>query len=157
MHGFASLHGLPVALPPRPRPVHFANRALVTSFTSSSRISGGLPSVARRRALRSGCDSLGATLRPPLHFPRSPTADRSCRKSDVVSRSSVRYAHPHDAGIEKALGRVIKAHRERLSWTQNVSLALPTLISEPCNRPNQARVSAKMDWELSSLRCIQFG
>jgi hypothetical protein len=27
--------------------------------------------------LRSGCDSLDATLRPPLHFPRSPTADRS--------------------------------------------------------------------------------
>jgi hypothetical protein len=39
--------------------------------------SGELPSMARRRALRSGYDSLCAPLRPPLHLPRSPTTDRS--------------------------------------------------------------------------------
>ena len=41
------------------------------------RKSGGLPSAARRRALRSGFVPLDAPLRSPLHFPRSPTADRS--------------------------------------------------------------------------------
>jgi hypothetical protein len=44
---------------------------------AGGRRSGGLPSAARRRALRSGCDTLGANLRPPLHFSRSPTTDRS--------------------------------------------------------------------------------
>jgi len=76
---FASLHGLlvvpvPLSTTPapllKPRPRH--ERASATSHKS-----GGLPSAARRRALRSGCDSLGASLRLPLHFPRSPTADRS--------------------------------------------------------------------------------
>ena len=33
------------------------------------------PSAARRQALRSGSESLCASFRPPLHFPRSPTAD----------------------------------------------------------------------------------
>ena len=41
------------------------------------RRSGGLPSAARRRALRSGFVPLNAPLRLPLHLPRSPTADRS--------------------------------------------------------------------------------
>ena len=41
------------------------------------RMSGGLPSAARRRALRSGFVPLNASLRSPLHFPRSPTTDRS--------------------------------------------------------------------------------
>jgi hypothetical protein len=31
-----------------------------------------------RRPFRFGCVSLGAALRLSLHFPRSPTADRSC-------------------------------------------------------------------------------
>jgi len=39
-------------------------------------------------ALRSGCDSLNAALRSPLHFPRSPTADRSLAKPDKIG-----YAH----------------------------------------------------------------
>src|SRR5208283_1929437 len=65
-------------LPPRPRPFRFANRTLVTSLPGAGRrSSGGLPSAARRRALRSGFVPLGAPLRSPLHFPRSPTADRS--------------------------------------------------------------------------------
>jgi hypothetical protein len=36
-----------------------------------------LPSSARRRALRSGCDPLCAPLRSPLYCHRSPPADRS--------------------------------------------------------------------------------
>jgi hypothetical protein len=61
----------------RPRPFRFANRALVTSGIF------GVPQESRASvcgsaaALRSDCVSLGASLRPPLHFPRSPTADRS--------------------------------------------------------------------------------
>ena len=56
----------------------------------SSRAS--IRNVAQRRrasvcgsaaALRSGSNSLCAPLRPPLHFPRSPTTDRS-RKSEVA-------------------------------------------------------------------------
>jgi len=31
---------------------------------------------------RSGCDSLNAALRPPLHFPRSSAADRSRSQFD---------------------------------------------------------------------------
>jgi len=76
---FASLHGLPVVRIPlnhaRSSP---QDRALVTS---------GLPPWARSAAgfrlrlgggtFRCGCDALNAPLRPPLHFPRSPTTDRS--------------------------------------------------------------------------------
>ena len=76
---FASLHGLsvvPVPLSTTPVPLRKA-RARHERASAMGRKSGGLPSAARRRALRSGCDSLNASLRPPLHFPRSPTADRS--------------------------------------------------------------------------------
>jgi hypothetical protein len=61
---FAAFHGLTVALLPfdDARPTTQI-RALVTSGTLGSRKGGGLPSAARRRALRSGCDSLGAHLR----------------------------------------------------------------------------------------------
>ena len=52
------------------------------------RRSGGLPSAARRRALRSGYDSLNASLRSPLHFFRSPTTDRSQTKSLMYRRSA---------------------------------------------------------------------
>ena len=41
------------------------------------RKSGGLPSAARRRPLRFGFIPLCAPFQPALHFPRSPTADRS--------------------------------------------------------------------------------
>ena len=79
---FASLHGLPVA----PFPLDDARSASQTARSSRAcmvqgRKSGGLPSAARRRALRSGCVSLDAPLRPPLHLPRSPTTDRSLVKS----------------------------------------------------------------------------
>lgn len=37
------------------------------------------------RALRSGFVPLDAHLRSPLHFPRSPTADRSLVKSDKTA------------------------------------------------------------------------
>lgn len=88
---FASLHGLPVApSPSRRRPLHFTNRALVTSWHSAGRRRGRLPSAARRRALRSGCDALGASRRPPLHFPRSPNADRS---QCSISQWHMRIAH----------------------------------------------------------------
>ena len=39
---------------------------------------------------RSGCDSLGAHLRPPLHFPRSPTADRSHHLNPVSGGREIR-------------------------------------------------------------------
>ena len=88
---FASLHGLPVApSPSRRRPLHFTNRALVTSWHSAGRRRGRLPSAARRRALRSGCDALGASRRPPLHFPRAPNADRS---QCSISQWHMRIAH----------------------------------------------------------------
>jgi hypothetical protein len=44
-------------------------RALVTSGNCIGRSSGGLPSAARRRALRSGCVSLCASLRLRSTFP----------------------------------------------------------------------------------------
>ena len=46
----------------------------------TTRRSGRLPSAAWRRALRPGCDPIGAPLRSPLHLPRSPTADGSFLK-----------------------------------------------------------------------------
>jgi hypothetical protein len=55
------------------------------------RRSSGLPSAARRRALRSGFVSLGAALRPPLHFPRSPTADRSLFTMRCATRSHTHH------------------------------------------------------------------
>ena len=66
-------------LPPsRPRPFHCANRALVTSGHSlDAATAAGFRLRLGGGTLRSGCVSLGALLRPPLHFPRSPTADRS--------------------------------------------------------------------------------
>ncbi len=76
---FAALHGLPVApSPSRRRPLRFSNRALVTSehphcaaraASFRLRLGGGRCAPAPIR--------LNASLRPPLHFPRSPTADRS--------------------------------------------------------------------------------
>ena len=70
----------PVAL--RRRPFHYANpRARHERAFAACRRCGRLPSAAWRRALRSGCDMLTAPLRSPLHFPRSPTADRSRDKS----------------------------------------------------------------------------
>jgi hypothetical protein len=76
---FASFHGLPAALLPFDDARSTSQiRALVTS--------GHPPSAAKAAGfrLRLGggtfryvSDSLCASLRPPLHFPRSPTADRS--------------------------------------------------------------------------------
>jgi hypothetical protein len=64
--------------PPSTTPVPLLKlRARHERASAKCRMSGGLPSAARRRALRSGCDSLNAPLHSPLHFPRSPTADRS--------------------------------------------------------------------------------
>ena len=64
--------------PSRPRPFRYAASALVTSGNLAlAAANGGLPSAARQRALRSGYVPLDAPLRPTLHFPRSPTADRS--------------------------------------------------------------------------------
>ena len=63
--------------PSRPRPFHFANRALVTSGICNVPHERPASVCGSAAALRSGCDSLCAPLRSPLHFPRSPTADRS--------------------------------------------------------------------------------
>src|SRR6185437_15629312 len=84
---FASLHGLPVARPPLDDARSTPQTARSSrAYMAQGRRRGGLPSAARRRALRSGCDSLCASLRPPLHFPGSPTADRS--NGDSISNSS---------------------------------------------------------------------
>jgi hypothetical protein len=76
---FSSLHGLPVGpVSPSTTPVPLRKpRARHERASAMCRRSGGLPSAARRRALRFGCVPLDASLRSPLHFPRSPTADRS--------------------------------------------------------------------------------
>jgi hypothetical protein len=67
---FTSLHGLPVALLPFDDARSTTQiRTLVTSDNCIGRSSGGLPSVARRRALRSGCVSLRASLRLRSTFP----------------------------------------------------------------------------------------
>ena len=92
---FAALHGLPVA----PSPLDDARSASQTARSSRAcmvqgRRSGGLPSAARRRALRSGCDSLGAPLCSPLHLPRSPTADRSLNWIFHAPFGAVRLAVP---------------------------------------------------------------
>jgi hypothetical protein len=75
---FVPLHGLPVApSPSRPRPFHYAKRALVTSdIRRSGRMSDGLPSAARRAALRFSFVALYAALRLRSSS-RFPTADRS--------------------------------------------------------------------------------
>ena len=64
--------------PSRPRPFRSANRALVTSehWQNAARAAGFRLRLGGG-TLRFGYDSLGASLRPPLHFSRSPTADRS--------------------------------------------------------------------------------
>jgi hypothetical protein len=76
---FAALHGLPVApSPSRRRPLHSAKRALVTSeHPQSAAGAAGFRLRLGGGTLRSGCDSPDASLRPSLHFPRSPTTDRS--------------------------------------------------------------------------------
>jgi hypothetical protein len=79
---FASLHrlaGRPFAL--RPRLFRYAKNALVTSeHLQIAAIAGGFRLRLGGGTLRSGCVPLDASLRPPLHFPRSPTTDRSRKK-----------------------------------------------------------------------------
>jgi hypothetical protein len=75
---FAPLHGLLVVpVPLQPHPFHYENRALVTSGNQNwpnnrlASVCGSAAGVALR---------LRFTMRfspPPLHFSRSPTADRS--------------------------------------------------------------------------------
>lgn len=66
--------------PSRPRPFHSANRALVTSWHSpDAALAAGFRLRFGGETLRSGCVSLRAALRPSLHFPRSPTTDRSIK------------------------------------------------------------------------------
>jgi len=76
---FASLHrlaGRPFAL--RPRLFRSAKNALVTSeHLQIAAIAGGFRLRLGGGTLRSGCVPLDASLRSPLHFPRSPTTDRS--------------------------------------------------------------------------------
>ena len=64
-------------------PLDHARSTTQTARSSQAGI-GSLPQQQRRAsvcgsaaALRSGCDALNASLHPPLHIPRSPTADRS--------------------------------------------------------------------------------
>jgi hypothetical protein len=64
-------------VPSRRRPFRFSNRALVTSFDRAGPQMRRASVCGSAAALRSGYDSLNTSLRPPLHFPRSPTADRS--------------------------------------------------------------------------------
>ena len=76
---FASLHGLPVALLPFDDARSTTQiRALVTSLHGAKAAgAAGFRLWLGGGTLRSGCVLLCASLRPPLHFPRSPTTDRS--------------------------------------------------------------------------------
>lgn len=66
----------PLAL--RRRPFHFANpRARHERAFAGRHTRGGFRLRLGGGALRSGYVALGTTLRPALHFPRSPTTDRS--------------------------------------------------------------------------------
>lgn len=76
---FAALHGLPVALWP------FDDARSTSQTARSSRVgicrnattAAGFRLRLGGGTFRFGFVSLGASLRPSLHFPRSPTADRS--------------------------------------------------------------------------------
>lgn len=85
--------GRPRPLSTTPVPLH-KPRARHERASAMCRISGGLPSAVRRRALRSGFVSLDASLRPPLHLPRSPTADRSLNGIFHAPFGAVRLAVP---------------------------------------------------------------
>ena len=71
--------------PSRRRPFRFSNRALVTSLHSAGPKERRASVCGSAVALRTGCDSLIASLRSPLHLSRSPTTDRS-QKSAYVSK-----------------------------------------------------------------------
>ena len=75
---FAPLHGLPVGPVPPLDGVRSTTQTARSSRVALAELpqKRRLPSAARRRALRSGCDVLCASLRSPLHFPHA-TADRS--------------------------------------------------------------------------------
>jgi hypothetical protein len=124
---FAPLHGLPVALSPsRPRPFHFATRALVTSVSRMCRIRGGLPSAARRRTLRSDSASLCASLRSSLHFPaRRPQTEAKKRStqgtalstcSNTVSVASMDAEG--DAQHSTSCGKPLTAERHRMKTSR---------------------------------------
>ncbi len=87
---FAPLHGLPVVpvlLSTTPVALH-KPRARHEQASAECLKNGGLPSAARRRALRSVSISASASFRPPLHFPRSPTTDRSRSVSNFETTNS---------------------------------------------------------------------
>ena len=76
---FASLHGLPVvpyAFSTTPIPLRKSARSSRACMVQG-RKSGGLPSAARRRDVALRLRFAMRCSPPPLHFPRSPTADRS--------------------------------------------------------------------------------
>jgi len=79
---FASLSGLPVVR----MPLDDARSASQTARSSRAcmvqdRRSGGLPYAARRRDVALRRRSVMRSSPPPLHLPRSPTANRSLIKS----------------------------------------------------------------------------
>jgi len=80
--------GLLVApFPLRPRLFRFAKNALVTSGHSQmAAIAAGFRLWLGGGTLRFDSDTLNAALRPPLHFPRSPTADRSLKVYFLYAR-----------------------------------------------------------------------
>ena len=75
---FAALHGLPVAPSPSRRRPFLSAKPRARHERQSNWPQQRRASVCgSAAALRSGCVPLDASLRPPLHLPRSPTADRS--------------------------------------------------------------------------------
>ncbi len=93
------------------------------------RRSGGLPSAARRRALCFGCNSLGASLCPPLHFPaRRPQTESLARFSairvaairlDAVKARSEPFRLCGGSGrVKDTTGRSLRRSRFRSSLTR---------------------------------------
>ena len=75
---FAAFHGLPVVPVPlstTPAPLRKSRARHERQWDWPQQRRASVCGSAA--ALRSGCDSLNAALRSPLHFPRSPAADRS--------------------------------------------------------------------------------
>ena len=87
---FASFHGLSVARMPRDHARSLRKSARSSRAASApSRHCGGLPSAARRRDVPLRLRFASRSSPPALHFPRSPTADRSWIKPHLPPANSI--------------------------------------------------------------------
>ena len=94
---FAPLDGLPVVPVPlstTPVLLHKPRARHEWAFAGMPRVRQASVCGSAAGRCAPSCDSLGASLRPPLHFPRSPTADRSLNGFFRAPFDAVRLAAP---------------------------------------------------------------